>query len=500
VVAWSRRAVLSVFPVLILATKRWAPDRIFLILSLVTLASFLFSTWSTGAYPIAAFYRLPSRAWELGVGALLAVGEIQKGYLPRLPKEMRFRQFLAPVGLVAILAAIVGIDPTLPFPGLLALLPVWGTAALIVTKGSWVNRRLLAARPMVFVGLISYSWYLWHWPLMSYLRIISVVTPPVWMMTIVAAMTFALAYLSWRWIEQPFRHASLPAKRTILAYGAVLFVAVCGAAVIQKKGLPHRLPTQVRAIEAAVHDARGDTCLAGFPMRSPVTSSTCQPAEEQVPGVALIGDSHAAALSFGVRDVAQDRKRSVWEFTKASCGPLLDTDMPKQNMPDFASACRSFMAESFRVVASNPTITTVIIAGKWDDYWHLGSEAIRDGLTKSLTMLRLAGKHVILLSDVPLLQFDPIHLELARTMPLRGMLARALWQGTKEAFPASGTSQMVESAEAVDNLLQQIAKAEGADWIDVASKFCTAAECMFEHNGDFSTEIPSTCRSPDHGS
>ena len=234
------------FPFLIIAIVRLTRDRLLTILAALTSVSFVFAVWCTQAYPAAAFYLLPPRAWELGVGATLAAWQIKRA-ASRAP-SLEFLQsraaqdVLACVGFLLLAIAIVGFDETTPFPGFMALLPVLGTAALISAQGSWANRHVLSCRPMVFVGLISYSWYLWHWPLMSYFRIIVPTPPPPWQLMMIAIISFGVAVLSWQFVEQPFRRATLASRPTLLRYALVLALAIVAPIIIKLgKGLPERL-------------------------------------------------------------------------------------------------------------------------------------------------------------------------------------------------------------------------------------------------------------------
>ena len=182
---------------------RVSPKRTVYILGAFTAVSFVFSLWGTRTFPIMAFYLLPSRAWELGAGATLVAWEIihKKNDDKKWANE-RAQDFLGPAGLALLAIAVFGFDASTPFPGYLALLPVIGTVALLASEESAVNRYLLSAKPMVFVGAISYSWYLWHWPMMSYARIIAVGDPAPSLMMGVAGAAFCAAIFSWRLVER----------------------------------------------------------------------------------------------------------------------------------------------------------------------------------------------------------------------------------------------------------------------------------------------------------
>lgn len=139
------------------------------------------SVVATPRWPVEAFFLLPTRAWELGLGVSIAV-------MPFVVTPSRvLREALGLLGFVAIVVSICRFDETMRFPGYVASLPAGGTALLIFARGNVVNRRLLGAQPVVAIGLLSYPWYLWHWPLMALARICSAQPPTVGVMLAVAA-------------------------------------------------------------------------------------------------------------------------------------------------------------------------------------------------------------------------------------------------------------------------------------------------------------------------
>ena len=198
-------------PVFLLLLARLGRLRLaFPFLLLGMLFSFAISCYGTYSYPWATFYLLPSRAWELFVGALL-------GFAPGGQSKwlMRWRGFLGVLGLTLILLPCYLYDHTTRFPGAAALPPVLGTA-LVILAGSGRDRlplvnQALAFRPFVFVGLISYSLYLWHWPLIAFARSRCIFPLSSFVRVLLVAGGLAAAIVSWRFVETPFR------KRLLLA-------------------------------------------------------------------------------------------------------------------------------------------------------------------------------------------------------------------------------------------------------------------------------------------
>jgi len=227
VITWSlgiEEQFYLLMPPLMLLLHRISPRTIVPAIALVSLLSLALSAHLTGSQPSAAFFLLPGRAWELGVGVLVALWQAQR-HRPGPLRDAADPISLA--ALAAILGAIVLFHDTTRFPGLAALLPVLGTAALIVTATSRVNRWLLAAAPMRFVGLISYSWYLWHWPPLILAGHALGREPAPVEYAVLVLVSFAVACLSWRYIERPFRRRTAIANVELLKrYGMALLASL----------------------------------------------------------------------------------------------------------------------------------------------------------------------------------------------------------------------------------------------------------------------------------
>ena len=207
------------FPIFLLALRRFGQTANVLAILLLTVASLAVCLVLTDDTPTAAFYLIPARAWEFGVGVMLAIWMASGKSVPYGAAA----DVLGAVGLVSLIASICLFSDDTPWPGIAAVLPVSGTAALLLAQRSVVNRFLLSARLMVGVGLISYSWYLWHWPIMTFVRVSTVRPPPVGVMLAAAAISLVLAIVSWRYIEQPFRLGTLSKAVVLTRYPVALW-------------------------------------------------------------------------------------------------------------------------------------------------------------------------------------------------------------------------------------------------------------------------------------
>ena len=185
------------FPIFLLLAWRFGRGKLVWLMLALALLSLLLSEWGWRNAPSANFYLAPSRAWELLAGSITAYWVRNYG--------LRESNALSAVGLMGILIPIFFYDHTLPFPGLLALPPVIGTALICLSAGpTTITARVLSLRWLVAIGLISYSAYLWHQPLFAFARI-KLVDPSMLVMSTLSIVALVMAYLSWRFVEQPFR-------------------------------------------------------------------------------------------------------------------------------------------------------------------------------------------------------------------------------------------------------------------------------------------------------
>jgi peptidoglycan/LPS O-acetylase OafA/YrhL len=186
---------------------------------LLAIASLAFSEWAWRHYPEANFYLLPSRAWELLAGVLAAFYLFQR--------EQNGSQAISLIGLAMVLGPLFFLNNKLPFPSLYTLIPITGTMLIILftSHTTWVGK-LLSTPILVGIGLISYSAYLWHQPLFVFARLQHFQEPPAWQFFALILLTLLLAFLSWRFIEQPFRNRQNFTQRQVFLMGALMSIGM----------------------------------------------------------------------------------------------------------------------------------------------------------------------------------------------------------------------------------------------------------------------------------
>jgi len=289
----------------------------------------------------AAFYSLPTRVWEFTAGGLVYFFRTEK--LP--PKG------IALLGFALILTGIFFYSGNLEYPGYFAILPVAGAALLILGRPAGV---LVTNRPVQFFGDISYSLYLWHWPVIVGAKYLGIDLTPVHLVELVS-LSAALAYLSYEYIEKP-THYGLDWK-ICLGLGAPVVLAAY--LTFAFGGLPYRVPQNVLEADRSIKDInprRAECMYSGRSRDLP----TCHVGTSAPPSAAVWGDSHADAL-FSVADKAlTEDKRSAYFYSYGGCMPVLGISND--------SSCRYFNAHVVADILSHPEIKDVIIVGRWSSY------------------------------------------------------------------------------------------------------------------------------------
>jgi peptidoglycan/LPS O-acetylase OafA/YrhL len=350
--------------------------------SVIALASFALNVALIGSNPVATFYLPFTRAWELAIGALLACGWSQIG------QTSHASNLRAAIGLVLIAVAAGVLDTQRAFPGWWALLPVTGSALLLSAPTAWVCRRVLASPPMVWIGLISYPLYLWHWPLLVFFAIIKFAPLTLLERGLIVGLSFALAWLTYRFVETPFRFGAPSRLRIASLCAAMVLIAAAGGIVVEGRGFNFRLPAEIREMADVRTDSskwRFHQCLLDL-AREMSFAEGCVDRDRQ-PLVLVWGDSTAGALLPGLRKAQQVRDFGIAQFTSSSCIPALNIDVA--GTPN----CRA-INDKVLSLAQQIQPDIVILHSTWDRYL--------DGVADTVTALKQkTNARIIVLGSVP---------------------------------------------------------------------------------------------------
>ncbi len=483
-----------VFPFILLGIVRLPAKFRLLAIAGLTLLSFGYSILVQSADPSFAFYMLPPRAWELGAGATLAIAH-HDGFFK--PLAIATENLLAMLGAGLVMVSMFLVEGAFSIPGLAVYLSVFGTVLLVHFRDSWINTHLLSLKPVVFVGLVSYSWYLWHWPIISYLRIISDGAPGPWVLLAAAIASFFIAIASWRFVEQPFRRPVRSSLKTLMAAGVILVVALTGPVFGKLTGgWSDRLPEIVQTAEAIRLEGRG-ICLLKYAEFELHTGDECNP---ETATIALLGDSHASALGPGLRLFAESRETRVVQHTKSACRPLLGYTTSTLKRPGLDKACGRFLNYAIADILNDDSIETVVLAGEWRTMpgWDLRTFtagqvgeiveypiALEQGIGDITDVFVSAGKEVIIVGSVPKFETDPMSRVIGDGLPLRQKLRTALTGINSKPEQLSRMLVPVDDDMGVTRILRDTALATSrATYMDIRAQLCTDDDmCRYAEAG-----------------
>lgn len=343
--------------------------------------------------PQITFFMMPPRLWEFFLGSLVAEA------LTLSFKRQWIADLLGGAALSALLLSMLLVTDGAAHPGLVTLIPCTATAILIYLGGttpSFVNR-LLGLAPLAFCGLISYSLYLWHWPLIVYARYADLAfdVPTI---IIGSLLLVALSVLSWRYVETPFRDPASPLKRHALAILLCGFavIATSSGIVIAGNGFSNRFSPEVAAVTsyydyAGRRDYRDGTCFITSKYNSAhyFDRATCLHMSATKPNYLLIGDSHGAHFWAGLSRVFP--KINVLQATASGCKPLLDTQGLQY--------CLDIMHETFVDFLPKAKLDGIIFSAAWND-------PDIEPLKATIAYARRYVPKVIVLGDVPGYEVD----------------------------------------------------------------------------------------------
>jgi peptidoglycan/LPS O-acetylase OafA/YrhL len=314
-----------IFPFLILFAWRWGRGFLYILLGMLLFLSLVIAQWGLSENPTATFYLLPARGWEFLIGAFVSF------YLSRKNKS-NSSQLMGEcggvAGLLLVLYAIFSFNDKTPFPGFYALVPTLGAALIIVFANSeTIVGRLLSFNIIVQLGLVSYSAYLWHQPVFAFALRRGFLESGKLSFSILIVLTFILAYLSWRYVELPFRDKNKIGVRSVLRYGIICSMAfiLLGVVGSLSNGFEARLSKEQRdLLSFNNYDYkeiyREGRCFLKPEQTYTAYSKECSEVSINGEEILIWGDSHAAALSFGLRG----HFASVIQYTASGCPPLLD--------------------------------------------------------------------------------------------------------------------------------------------------------------------------------
>ncbi|MBN3729526.1 acyltransferase family protein [Burkholderia sp. Tr-20390] len=396
--------------------------------------------------PTTAFYWPITRAWELMIGSLLAYREAGRGQ-----RDVRHADAGVVAGIAMLIASIVLMNSHLTFPGWWALVPTVG-AYLVVQGGqhSPLMRRI-ATRPVLMVGLISYPLYLFHWPLLSFLRMMSTGVPAWYLRAAAVAIAFPAAWITYRFVELPIRRSRWSRSAAVTLLVLVLGAGFGGYNAFDRNGLEFRMAHLTEKFADGIHfdlgrEWRRGTCY----LEGPIESFSPECVEQgAAPLVFLWGDSRAAAIYPGFRDERTGTNVRVAEFSASGCPPLLGgTDR-----------CGRINAAALDALkAAKPH--TLVLTANW-------SEDRFAGLARTVAEAREAGvKRIVLLGQVATWE-----------SPLP-TLYWVYWRQHHQELPARSSYGVDPRSSQLDREGEEVAKKLGIEYVSAYRAMCDGNECL----------------------
>jgi peptidoglycan/LPS O-acetylase OafA/YrhL len=460
-----------VFPVVFLVTGRYVKDRRFALFATAALMSFAFCVWASYYHPRANFFLAPTRAWELLLGALVALGAGH--WLSTHPARDAF----AGAALLSIVGCVLWYDADMRYPGLYAVVPCLSAAILLAAAGTSVSRvsRWMSAKPLVFTGLISYSLYLWHVPVLAFAGYYEVrpLEPP--HLAALLVLVYALSAASWRYIETPPRRGdvlSTDFRFLATAGGATALVALVGIVMWHSQGLPARLS----AADAQLLDFNGrlrqDANACRVRSLSDVAAGKfCRYGIEDAAeaDVLVWGDSHAVVLVPAYDSIAAARNVRLHVAWFSACRPFIDAPVDDAQLAELLPTCKGFNhAMLSGIEALDPEL--IILNARWT-YPSLDFEtpagkpahgsAFQMALERTLRALEAHGRKVCVVGGVPTLEY---------VMPYAYAMARR--RGLDTAFVALSRSDAQAQHRQLDLYFRELEKRHAFTFVDPKDALC----------------------------
>lgn len=457
------------FPLLLMLVLPMGMRAFVLCCTILALSSLLLAQYASSHWPSAAFYLLHTRSWELLVGSFVA---LYARHRPVPLREGLTAELCGWAGLLLLAVAVAGFNDQLPWPSAYTLVPVLGAALLILGASSATRvGRGLGHPVLVSVGLISYSVYLWHQPLFAFARLRGADGTETLLFATLVLVTLVLGWLTWRFVEQPFRQRNRFTRRQVFAAAATggLFFVVIGVAGQVTDGFAFRtLHEQQRLLHFSQYPYatlyQEGRCF--LKPEQAYTEFAAQCAPNQPGGLLLWGDSHAAALSHGIQHELQQTGRPPASLYAASgCPPLLNTVI---SWRPHCKAVNDFVLEQIK----QQTPAQIVLHANWSLYSEQDPIKTLEATVRTLHVAAPEAQ-ITVVGSVP--HWNP---SLPQVLLNRQVgLDQTLWLDTRP----------VSALRALDDQLRELTLKQGGQFVSALDAFCRGDACLavLEHEGNF---------------
>ena len=485
------------FPIFLILLLRFFKSSYKYIVALVGLVS-LICCIALVSHTGIDFYFAPLRAWELILGGLLVLG-----VFPKISNKI-FANGLSLLGISSILASIFIFSTNTPYPGVAAVLPTLG-AFLIIYSGNEYKTfvgNFLSWRPIVFIGLISYSLYLWHWPVVVFAKYYLIKPLSAGQEILIFLLTFLLSLISWHWVEKPFRNHTAFSQKSIFAFGlsTIVILSFLGGGISLLQGLPQRFAADLVIDEKMNRNNLEESVLAKDAKSRELTdvdfvnslseaSFTVLGSADQKKSFAVIGDSHSGVLASGLDILAKNIKVSGLLSSSSDCPFLFGMNT------NFAKKCAEYNNRLLVFLEAHPEIHTVFLAADWHVYamrienpdalellLPVGQEPdgqkdilfFQQGLEQMLAKLLKLNKEVVILGDVPTVC---CRVQEANSMAIRTKRDVNDIVGLSYADFQAQSATVSQIFEAIQTTYPAV------KFLDISEALCTNGKCLVAQDG-----------------
>lgn len=442
--------------------KRW----ILATFILIAVISLVIAQWGAYHKPSATFYLLPTRGWELAIGACIAFYFLyRKKAIRTLLSHKLVDEVLGFLGLLMIFYGVFVFNETTPFPGIYALVPTIGTGLIILFSSSQtITGRLLSSKLLVAIGLISYSAYLWHQPLLAFTRYRSITEPSEFIYATIVVVTFLFAYLSWKYIEKPFRNRNGVSKKKIFLFsvvGSAIFIIIGLSGHITNGFYSRYSDSQKVVLNFSNYDKKnlyreGACFLESDQKYSDFKDECFSPGTASDKGTIILwGDSHSGALSYGFRKNFQN----FTQLTASGCTPLIDYDPIKR--PDCIDINNYVLK---KIEQLKPEL--LVLHANWSDPLNKIEVGLKKGLSHTISYIRSVSPktRIIIIGGIP--QWKP-------SLPI--LIVKNNIELNEMAYIYSKSYKKIEFT---DNVLSMVANENKLTFISLLDIFCKDEKCL----------------------
>ncbi|MDI1328925.1 MULTISPECIES: acyltransferase family protein [Pseudomonas] len=442
---------------------------VLILIILVGVTSFALNIVNVQSDQVATFYSPQTRFWELLIGSLLAYVTMHKHQL--FPKWRgaggpTIRNIQSLVGAVFLASAFALTTKTNQFPGWWALLPTIGTTLIIAAgPAAWINRVVLSSRILVLVGLISFPLYLWHWPILSFARIIESGAPELSTRLVAVLTSIGLAWITYNFAEKKIRFNSRNNHTAALCI-AISAVGIIGFSTYKFDGITSRFPSEIQTIANFKYDpgqdARAQDCWlsAHTPYNGFAEKCLSPLADRSAPEIFVWGDSYAARLYSGLHATSAENAHFL-QATRDSCPPLLDMEY---------SNCIESNRFTLSVIKRIKPDTVIMFGvwGKYSDSWAAGTQQ-RKQLQRTISEARKAGaKQIIVLGPAP---------------DWPDLLPKLVYKSWKDSYPLHKIPERLMSPRApaiarINEELRMAVSESGAIFLSTIEIMCNPQGCL----------------------